>query len=338
MKLQKNGLNKYPPEWFLQKSIWLSFPHNQESWLDKLDQIQEFYLNLIQIILEYQDVDLICNSNPDSRLYKLKGKYQLRLHQISNNDIWIRDYGPFWIQNAQGQKIILDFEFNAWGGKFEPWDKDNQIPKILAAKLNHSIRSYSMILEGGSLEFNGDGVIMTTKQCLLNPNRNPALSQMDIEKSLQQIFEIDSVIWLNRGLEGDHTDGHIDDFARFYDCDKVFLCFSDDPQDPNYKHLQESKSALLQWRHPTKNYSLKITELPLPSKMFLEGQRLPNSYANFVFLNGAILVPIFDCDQDKIALDIFAKAMPERKIIGIHSRLLIQEGGALHCMSKQEPA
>ena len=203
-------------------------------------------------------------------------------------------------------------------------------------------------MEGGALEFSGDGVIMTTEQCLLNKNRNPDLSKNDIENILKTVFNIEEIIWLKHGLEGDHTDGHIDDVARFISPRKILICKSNDKKDSNYKHLNESIEYLKKWTHPEKGYKLEVIELPMSDRMEItrprrvslgqKNKRLPNSYANFIFVNGGVIVPTFNCPSDKTALEIFKKAFPDRKIVGIDCSLLIEEGGGLHCMTKQEPA
>lgn len=334
---------RYPAEWEKQKSIWLSFPHNQESWnstaligsMSGLEVIQEFYLQLMDLILDYQDINLIFNNHDlffqfESELKSYSNKaFQIHSHIIPNNDIWIRDYGPFFMEAAP----ILDFGFNAWGEKFSPWDDDNSIPYNISQALNSPLETNSMILEGGSLDFSGDGLVLTTEQCLLNKNRNPHMSKLDIEKVLKDSFGLNQVLWLKRGLEGDHTDGHIDDFARFIDHRKILLASTSDQSDPNYSHLEESYKYLSKWN----NAELEIIRIPLPEPSYgHDGLRLPSSYTNFIYLNDAIIAPIFDTAQDYEALEILSNCFPQYTIIGIDSSFLIQQGGALHCMSKQE--
>lgn len=330
----------YPPEWHAQKSVWFSFPHNSNEWqqlsLDNpLQEIQGFYKQLIAKILDFQNVDLVFHSadlknNCLDWIISLEKKhFKLETHVIANNDIWIRDYGPFFVFENK-TKTVLDFEFNAWGQKFPPWDLDNQMPKKIAEKFAYPRKIFPYVLEGGALEFNGEGVVLTTKQCLLNQNRNPELSELEIEKLLKDSFNLQKVIWLERGLEGDHTDGHIDDFARFIAANKILLCQTDDVANPNYHHLLASKQSL-------EEQGFELDFLPLPQDMKRAGEYLPASYANFIFINNAIVMPLFNCPQDLIALEVFKKNFPKRTIITIDCQLLIQEGGGLHCMSKQEP-
>jgi agmatine deiminase len=345
LKTKKNRY--YPPEWEKQKCTWLSWPHNEKEWGKKrLPGIRKFYIDLISKILHFQDVNLIL---PDEKILfgmksmfsQKKSKHNLKGIIVPNNDIWIRDYGPFFMKETCGRKSlqrIIDFEFNSYGGKFPPWDKDNKVPKEIASYYQREIESYPLVMEGGSLEFSGDGVILTTEQCLLNKKRNPKLKKEQIEYFLKSAFNVNDVIWLKRGLEGDHTDGHIDDFARFVGERKVLLCQTDDSTDANFRHLRESKMYLKKWRHPKKKYKLEVIDLPMPDRMEIKKKRLPNSYANFIFINGGVIVPIFNCETDKEALKIFKKVFPKRKIVGIDATLLIQEGGGIHCMTKQEPA
>ena len=369
-----SSARRYPAEWEAQRATWLSWPHNEKEWgKNRISGIQKFYIELINKILEFQDVHLII---PNEEFLEetchgmsLLKKNKLKKIILPNNDIWIRDYGPFFMDvsrhceegrspdeaislrntkedcfgakaprnDAYRKPLIIDFEFNAWGEKFPPWDLDNNIPKEIAFYMACAIESYPIIMEGGSLEFSGGGLILTTEQCLLNKNRNPDLSKTDIENILKSVFNIDETIWLKQGLEGDHTDGHIDDVARFVSPRKVLICKSNDKKDGNYEHLNESIEYLKKWTHPKKRYKLEIIELPMPDRMEIKHERLPNSYANFIFVNGGVIIPTFNCPADKKALEIFKKVFPDRKIVSIDCSLLIEEGGGLHCMSKQEP-
>ncbi len=337
--LKTKSFRHYPAEWQKQKCIWLSWPHNEKEWgKRKLEKIRDFYIKLISLILDFQGVNLIFKDEKLLLKTKLskeleKKKYKLKKIIIPNNDIWIRDYGPFFMSPGP----LLDFQFNSYGGKFPPWDKDNNVPKEIAKYYQCELESYPLIMEGGSLEFNGEDVIMTTEQCLLNKNRNPKLKKEEIECYLKSVFNIKEILWLKRGLEGDHTDGHIDDVARFVGKRTIVICSEKNKKDKNYKHLKESIEYLKNWKHPKLGYKLKIIELPMPSVGTRHGMYLPASYANFIFVNGGIIVPIFNSPNDKKALLIFKKLFPKRKIVGIDSTTLIEQGGGLHCMSKQEP-
>ncbi len=348
--LNSQFLRRYPAEWENQCATWLSWPHNEKEWgKERLQRIRGFYIELINKILQFQDVNLIFANealleevSSDKQFVKAIHELPQRLKKIilPNNDIWIRDYGPFFMETCRGRvtlPLLIDFEFNAWGGKFPPWDLDNNIPKEIAFSLEYEIESYPIIMEGGSLEFSGDGLILTTEQCLLNKNRNSTLSKTNIENILKSAFNIEEIIWLKQGLEGDHTDGHIDDVARFISPRKILICKSNDKKDGNYEHLNESIEYLKKWTHSKKGYKLEVIELPMPDRMEIKNERLPNSYANFIFVNGGVIIPTFNCPSDKTALEIFKKVFPDRKVTEIDCSLLIQEGGGLHCMTKQEP-
>ena len=325
----------YPAEWQEHKSTWFAFPHNLNEWNKaRLEKIQDYFITLYDLVLDYEDIDLIFTGQDlldraEVKLTALRNKnFELRTHLVPNNDIWIRDYGPFFVKE-KGETQILDFGFNAWGEKFPPWDLDNQVPQELAKNLSCPIQTFPVILEGGSLEFNGVGIAMTSEQCLLNKNRNPSMTQSEIELQIKEAFDVTEVIWLKDGLEGDHTDGHIDDFARFVAEDTVLICKAG-KDDVNYARLVENKKIL-------EAHSLKLVELPLPCEMNLEAERLPNSYANFIFVNSAVIIPVFNCKEDKEAVEVFKSLFPDREIRTIDSTLLIEEGGGLHCASKQEP-
>ena len=334
----------YPPEWEKQQAVWLSWPHNEKEWGKRLPEIKNFYKKLISIILNFQDVNLLLAhedllNNVNFLHFK---KHKLKKIIIPNNDIWIRDYGPFFVvENSRDcslqQKLILNFEFNSWGRKFPPWDLDNKVPKEIAFYLGCEIESYPIVLEGGGVEFSGNGLLLTTKQCLLNKNRNVKLNQKQIENIVKSGLNIEEIIWLERGLDGDHTDGHIDNVARFISPQKVLISKTNDKKDKNYEHLNESIEHLKKWRHPKRGYKLEVLDLPLPSKIKLKNKRLPNSYVNFIFVNGGIIVPTFSSESDKEVLAIFKKLFPRRTIVGLDCSLLIKEGGGLHCISKQEP-
>ena len=351
-------IRRYPSEWEKQKAVWLSWPHNEKEWgRGRLGELEKFYISLISTILRFQDVNLIFPNVETCHGMSLQNeKHKLKKIIIPNNDIWIRDYGPFFAEHrsviARRHKVptkqppnvirdeiasvamlprndvfILDFQFNAWGEKFPPYDLDNNVPKEIATYLGMEIESYPMILEGGALDFNGDGIVLTTEECILNKNRNKNLTKEKAENLIKSAFNINEIIWLKRGLIGDHTDGHIDNVARFIGKDKILIsCANKDNE--NYEHLQRSKKLLEE--------RFEVIDIPLPEVKDKKGNNLPASYINFIFVNGGIIVPTFKSKTDDGALEIFHKLFPDRIIIGFDCSLLIEEGGGLHCMSKQE--
>ncbi|MBI2995785.1 MAG: agmatine deiminase family protein [Candidatus Melainabacteria bacterium] len=326
-----NKRGHYLAEWEKQHTTWLSWPHNEKEWKKKrIGKIQEFYKELIKIILDFQNVNLIFPNiellnDFEVRAYCNTPQHKLKKIIIPNNDVWIRDYGPFFM----AQKI-LDFEFNSWGGKFPPWDLDNNVPKEIATYLGCEIESYPFILEGGAVEFSGDGVLLTTEECVLNKNRNKNLTKEQVAQIIKPAFNIEEIIWLKHGLANDHTDGHIDNVARFINKKTMLVCNTNNKKNKNYDRLRPSIEYLQKWQHPKKEYKLKIIEIPLPGN----NDELPSSYANFIFVNGGVIIPTFNCKSDSLALEIFKKIFPDRKIVGIDCSLLIQEGGGLHCITK----
>jgi len=335
-----------PPEWLEQKAIWLSFPHNKihlssslpdQPGKDGLSLMKEFFWNFIDIVLNYQDIKLLFDNeamlmeNMDKISSFAEKPFKLIALVIPNNDIWIRDFGPiFAIDKETQKKIVVDFAFNAWGEKFPPWDKDNVLPAKIAEREGLMLKSYDKFLEGGAIDYSHKAYLLTTRQCVLNENRNKNFTEKDFEELLFTALGIKKVIWLDKGIANDHTDGHVDNTARFIDDKRVVLSYTENPESPNYDISKENYASLSAYE------DLEIIKLPLPEPEGYLQKALAYSYANFVFLNGAIIVPIYNCKQDKEALDILQKLFPDRKVIGFDSSLVIQQGGSLHCMSKQE--
>ncbi len=329
----------YHGEWEKQKTVWLSWPHNVKEWGEqRLPKIRKFYNDLINIVLDFQDVNLILTSeellDETKNIPAKDKKHSCKKIVIPNDDIWIRDYGPFFIERY-GKKgtLILDFGFNAWGGKFPPWNRDDTVPKEIAFYLGCESESYPLILEGGALEFSGDGLVLTTEECILNKNRNSEITKESIESVIKNAFGVNEVIFLKKGLVNDHTDGHIDNVARFIDKRKVLVARSFNRKNENFDHLIESENILKNWSHPQRGYKLDVIELPLPE---CNDSSMPYSYANFIFINNGVIVPLYNCQTDEMVLKIFKLLFPERNVIGIDCNVLIEEGGSLHCMTKQE--
>ena len=344
--INKETQVRTPAEWLEQKTIWLSFPHNKlhlnsklasEPDKDGLTLMKEFFWRFIDIVLDYQDIKLLFDTeamlmeNIDKLTSFAAKPFKLISLVIPNNDIWIRDFGPiFAIDKETEEKIVVDFAFNAWGEKFPPWDKDNVLPAKVGELEGLSVKSYDKFLEGGAIDYSEKGYLLTTRQCVLNTNRNKNFTEKDFEELMFNALGIKQVIWLNKGIANDHTDGHVDNTARFIDDERVVLSYTENPASPNYEISKENFKTLEAFS------DLEVIKLPLPEpEGFLE-KALAYSYANFVFLNGAIIVPTYNCPQDQQAIDILQKLFPDRKVIGFDSSLVIQQGGSLHCMSKQE--
>ncbi|MDO5046550.1 agmatine deiminase family protein [Campylobacter sp.] len=312
-------------EWERQELVFLSLPHKNSDWKPYLDEILDSYEELVAAITPFEKVVLIC---PDEEIFNSRfAKFDnVEFVKIDTDDTWIRDYGMIDVEN--GDKILsYDFKFNAWGGKFES-SKDNAVNLELTKRFKSDLREVDFILEGGSIEFNGQGTLLTTQTCLLNDNRNSKFSKEQIEAKLKELFGLKRVIWLKHGfIKGDDTDSHIDTLARFISPDTIAYACTNDKDDEHYEELKKMKNEL-------EATSFKLLELPLPKAKFYEGKRLGCTYANFIFINGALIVPTYNDENDKIVLERLANALPNHKIIGVNSLVFVRQNGSLHCSSQ----
>ena len=338
--MTKNSI-RYPAEWEKQSATWLAFPHNKTNWYGERGiNIRKFYVELICNITEFQPVNLLLPSKSfltDEEKAALANRpFSVNFIVIKTNDIWIRDYGPFFMKLGD-KKVITESQFNAWGAKFPPWGLDNAIPQKIAAKtglpLNESV---PYIFEGGAIEVNGDGLGITTEDCLVGKNRNNERDLKKVVKALCKAFGLKDMLVLPHGLHGDHTDGHIDNVARFVAKDRVVMCMTDNKRSPNYAILTEAKQFIENWLK--EHYeTAKVDTLPLPPQRVLDdGQILPASYMNYIYVNGGLIFPKYKSPNDAKAKKYFESVYPDRKVIGIDCRTVIEEGGSLHCMSKHE--
>jgi agmatine deiminase len=255
------------------------------------------------------------------------------------NDAWCRDHGPAFLVNANADqpKALVKWNYNAWGNKYPPYDLDNHVPFLIGEALNVPVFNAGVVMEGGSVEFNGKGTLLTTTACLLNPNRNPELSQTQIEEKLREYYGVEHILWLGEGIVGDDTDGHIDDITRFVNPDTVVTVVEENANDENYEILQDNLKELKKMRLEN-GKQLNIIELPMPAPVIYEDQRLPASYANFYIGNAAVVVPTFRDKNDERALNLLQECFPDRKVIGLDSTDIIWGLGSFHCLSQQEPA
>ncbi|MCK9182182.1 MAG: agmatine deiminase family protein [Fibrobacteraceae bacterium] len=331
----------YAAEWEKQKAIWLSFPHNKTNWNgERKKKIREFYFNLIGIVSRFQQANVLVPQwwETPKALAKeyAKAAFKPKFIKIQTNDIWIRDYGPLFVYNENGVEKVVKFGFNAWGAKFPPWDKDEVVPYKIAQKKKFAVKEYPYIFEGGAIEVNGDGLGITTLPCLIGKNRNPKPELKHIEASISEALGLKDLLVLPEGLCGDHTDGHIDNVARFVAKNRVAMAWENDQNKPNYKRLQRIRTILETWLKRHYGDNAKVDTLPLPEQKMLGKETLPASYMNFIFLNGALIYPLYDKNCDATAHNYYKKRFPERDVIGIDCSTIIEEGGSLHCMSKQE--
>ena len=334
----------FPAEWEKHRATWLSWPHKEASWPGKIESIYPRYAHFVKLLAEGERV---CINVTDSKMQVEATKWlkkaivnigQIDFYHIPTNDAWCRDHGPaFIINRKENKKAIIDWGYNAWGNKYPPFDLDDIIPTRVAKALNLPIYNPGIIMEGGSVEFNGKGTLLTTRACLLNPNRNPTLDQTEIERYLSEFYGVSNILWLEDGILGDDTDGHIDDLTRFVNDDTVVTVVEENIKDENFEILQKNLRDLGKMRLET-GRQLNIVELPMPKAVIFEDQRLPASYANFYIANKYVIVPTFkDQINDERALNILEPLFPDRTIVGIDSTDIIWGLGSFHCLSQQEP-
>lgn len=335
---------RFPAEWEAHEATWLSWPHKEASWPGKIDSIYSVYSEFIKMLAESEKVRI---NVADEQLKSFALKYiteagadlkNVEFYFHPTNDAWCRDHGPAFLVNpdADIKKVIVDWDFNAWGGKYPPFDLDDVIPTLIGKEFNIPVFNPGIIMEGGAVEFNGKGTVLTSTCCLLNENRNPQLNQKQIEKYLSDYYGIDQILWVNEGIVGDDTDGHIDDTIRFVNEDTVLSVVETNVNDENYNLLQDNLKALSKMRL-LNGKQLNIIELPMPDAVIHEEIRLPASYANFYISNKYVIVPTYRCNKDEKALEIIAQCFPERKVIGLDSTDIIWGLGSFHCLSQQEP-
>jgi agmatine deiminase len=322
-----------PAEWRPHASTWMAWPHDDEQWVGMLEPVRREFATLVDILARHEPVDLLVadgESESDARA-RLTAP-AVRLHRVPHEDVWLRDSGPIFVTHER-EIALVDWEFNGWGGKY-PADLDNRIPLHVAHILGSAPPFHpGIVMEGGSIEVNGAGAGLTTRQCLLSATRNPTLRERDLEAALLEYLGISELIWLENGLEGDHTDGHIDTLTRFTDESTIVTSICEDRADPNHETL----AANLE-RVKSKAERFAIVELPVPTgRVEFEGQRLPLTYANFYIVNGAVIVPTYGAAEDSRALFILKPLFKGRDVIAVPARALITGGGAFHCVTQQQP-
>lgn len=337
-----------PAEWETHEATWLSWPHNVETWPGKrLAQVRDVYLQMLEALLPGEKVRLLVNDEAEKEqvLKFLKPKINLNnleLHKIPTVDAWIRDYGPTFVKKKDGARAWCKWIFNAWGGKYASLMEDTHVFSLLkkgsaAELINAPCFPLNINLEGGSIEVNGEGTCLTTEQCLLNKNRNPQLSKSQIEKHLRDYLGVSQIIWLNEGIVGDDTDGHIDDIVRFVNKNTILAVREKDTKDPNHEILEENWERLKHAKDEN-GKPWNLAELPMPGPVVDGDVRLPASYANFYIANKAVLLPVYSHRNDKRAAQILQEFFPKHEIASIECSTLVYGLGAIHCVSQQEPA
>jgi agmatine deiminase len=350
---------RMPAEWDPHAATWIAWPHNPDDWPGKFQPIPWVYAEIVRHLSQVEDVNILVN-NPDAErratsILKRSGSNMARthFHHWPTDRVWLRDSGPIFVKNPAGELAATSWKFNAWA-KYDNYLHDDQIPHRIAnhydiPEIKPEIHlpngaTHRLVLEGGSIDTNGAGLLLTTEECLLSKiqERNPGLgTEAETRKHLEQAFhaylDIEKVLWLHKGCAGDDTHGHIDDITRFVAENKILTCVEPNTHDENHLPLAENLDRLRSFRN-LKNQPFEIIELPMPNPVTFEGQRLPASYANFYIANNLVLVPTFNDPNDRHALNIIANCFPTREVIGIHAIDLVWGLGTLHCLSQQEPA
>jgi agmatine deiminase len=333
-----------PAEWARHRATWLAWPHNLDTWPEQLETVRAVWVRMIAALSPYERIYLLVNDkNTEQEVARRLEKSgavmeSVTLLRIPTVDVWMRDYGPTFVARQSRQRPLAfnDWIFDGWGGKYEEYKQDDQVAREIAARLKVPVFDQKMVLEGGSIDVNGAGICMTTEQCLLNKNRNPHLSRLEIEQFLKDSLGVDRVVWLGEGIAGDDTDGHIDDIARFVNPTTVACILEANSKDENYNCLQENYERLQGARDRHGN-RLSLVTLPCPAPVYFEGARLPASYANFYIANEVVLVPVFDDPSDGKALGILREIFVDRQIIGLRCNEVVAGLGAVHCVTQQEP-
>ena len=327
-----------PAEWEPQEAVWLTWPHNELTWPGgMLAEVEQTYIQIIRALHTGQKIKLLVrNSDSEATVRERLRRAEIVLSQIvfvpiAAEDSWIRDYGPTFVINRDREQLaMVKWTFNAWGNKYDDLLADDRIPHEINKTYRLPMFEAGIVLEGGSIEVNGRGAVLTTEQCLLNRNRNPHLTREQIEDCLAQYLNVEEILWLNEGIAGDDTDGHIDDIARFVDAKTVVCVVEEDPSDENYEILKENYDRL-------RGLIANVIPLPMPGRVGDRDARLPASYANFYIGNDAVVVPTFGHANDHRALDMLQKCFPSRRVVGVRATAMVHGLGTIHCCSQQEP-
>jgi agmatine deiminase len=338
---------RMPAEWEPHVGTWFTWPRAEGiSFPDKYDTVPPVYAALIKELIRVEEVHInVWDDEKELLVKELLHLHQtplerIHFHHFRAYEPWCRDHGPIFLvreRDGNRDRAVVDWGYNAWGGKYPPFDLDDQVPQHVARYRTLPLFSPGIVMEGGSIDVNGKGTLLTTEACLLNPNRNPHLNKTQIEQYLKDFLGVRQVLWLGEGIIGDDTDGHIDDISRFVDANTIVTVLEEDPTDANYPILRENLRLLKTFRNE-KGEPFRIVPIPMPGVVQHEEQRLPASYANFYIANELVLAPTYRSSNDQQALEILQSVLPNRRVVGIDSTELIWGLGSFHCISQQEPA
>ena len=329
---------RMPAEWEPHEATWIAWPHNREDWPGRFAPVPWVYAEIVRKLARVERVRiLVQDERLQAQARRVLERANAPLDSVEffvcpTNRVWTRDYGPIFVRDGRGSVGITAWRFNAWA-KYDDWQLDAGVPRFVGGQLRLPLSEAGMVLEGGSIDVNGDGLLLTTKECLLSDvqARNPEMGREQIEARFAACLGVRRVIWLGRGIAGDDTHGHVDDIARFVSGDTVVAAWEEDRLDVNHEPLRENVGIL-------RAAGLRVVKLPMPSPLVFDGRRLPASYANFYIANGLVLMPTFNDPNDRLALGLLARVFPDREVTGINCTELIWGLGALHCMTQQQPA
>ena len=333
---------RMPAEWEPHTATWLSWPRRQGiSFPESFDRVMPALRSLVEALIESERVCInVSNSAHEAEARSVLGGLpceRITFYPVPTNEPWCRDHGPIFVTRTRDPRLaVVDWDYNAWGNKYPPFDLDEVVPTRLAEILKLPVFYPHMILEGGSIEVNGTGALLTSESCLLNKNRNPNLSRDQIEQRLRDYLGVSDILWLGDGIDGDDTDGHIDDLTRFVSGRTVVTVVEENRADENYEPLQKNLARLQEIKIDDRK--IDVIRLPMPKKIVREGLRLPASYANFYIANTVVLAPTFADPNDEAALSVLRECFPDRRVIGIDCRELIWGLGTFHCLTQQQPA
>jgi agmatine deiminase len=336
-----------PAEWAPHRGTWLSWPHKEATWPGSFEPVPGIFAAMVRELTRGEDVHInVTGPDMEESVRTLLAQERadlgrVRFHHNPTNDAWCRDHGPIFlersVEDGRPEQAIVDWDYNAWGGKYPPYDLDDVVPTRIGKELGLPVFHPGIVLEGGSIDVNGRGTLLTTEACLLNPNRNPALTRVEIEQYLRDYLGVKRILWLGDGIAGDDTDGHVDDLTRFVDSTTVVTVVEDDPADENYEPLQKNLQRLRSMTDQD-GAGLRVELLPMPRPLFHDGQRLPASYANFYVANGLVLLPGYDPGRDGQARATLERLFPDRRVVIIDCTNLVWGLGAFHCVTQQWPA
>lgn len=330
---------RWPAEWERHAATWIAWPHNRDTWPGHFADIPAAFARVIETLAQYEPVNVLAASGPvaDQADALVGSRRGVTLFSISTNDAWVRDYGPMFLTHPDGSVAAVDWQFNSWGGKYPPWDADNAATREICAALDIYRFPVQCVLEGGAVDTNGAGMMLTTSSCLLDPRRNGSIDKPGMTEILSQFATCNKIIWLpGRPLAGDDTDGHVDQVARFVGQDQIVVALEDDPADANYGPLQDNL-AHVRFAGNTGGIALQVTTLPMPRPIFFDAQRVPASYGNFYIANGCVIVPQFDDPHDGVACATLREIFADRDVIGLPARAIVWGLGAFHCLTQQQP-